>query len=164
MDMDAQGLARNLLGMDAGGIGKPVVGMDDVVIERAGNDSGDNRIVIDFLMEIGGVSTGKLHRTEVIDVHIIEIRIDVVAQAEVEIGVHNVTHLVLHIVVIDIAPGDRHTVHRHDIGGAAVFIAPWFGQTEYRLYITLGVQTLRYTIVGGSQSTIYMRRILPTKH
>jgi hypothetical protein len=43
-------------------------------------------------------------------------------------------------------------------------IAEGMRQTERDVHISLGLQTLRDTIVGGGQSTEHVRRILPSKH
>jgi hypothetical protein len=43
-------------------------------------------------------------------------------------------------------------------------VAEGVGEAEYSLDVALSLQTLRDAIVGGGQSTEYVRRILPSKH
>ncbi len=92
VDVDAQRLSAHLLGVDASRIGQPVVCMDDVVVECACHHTCDNRVIVDFLMQVSWITTGKLHRTKVVDVHVVEISIQMVAQAEIQIRIHDVAH------------------------------------------------------------------------
>ena len=164
MNVDAQGLAADLLGMDAGRIGQPIVGMDDVVVKRTSHHASNNRIVIDFLMQIAWITARKLHGAKVVDVHVVEVGIQVFAQTEIEVGIHNVAHTLANIVGRHVAIGNGHRIHGHNVACRAVFIAKRFGQTERNIHIALGIETLRDTIVSGSQSAEYVRRILPSKH
>lgn len=162
--MDAQRLAADLLGMDAGRIGQPVVGMDDVVVEGARHHAGDDGVVVDFLVKVSGIATGKLHGTEIIDVHVVEVGIQMVAKPEIKIRIHDVAYALTHIVAVDVAPRNGHGIHGHDAAGRAVFVAERFRQTQGDVHIALGVQSLRYAVVGGGESTEHVRRILPSKH
>ena len=162
--MDAEGFAAHLLGMDACWIGEPVVSMDDVKGLCASHLTGDDGVVVNLLVEIAWISSGKLHRTEVVDMHIVKIGIDMVAQLVIVFGRHHVADAVLHIIVVHIAPNDRHAVHRYDAAGTRVLITEGMGKTEHRLYVSLGMKTLTDSIIGGGQTTKHMRRILPTKH
>ena len=80
------------------------------------------------------------------------------------VGIHDVAHTLLHVVVIDIAPGDGHSIHGHNTTGMLTLVAKGVGQTEHRVDVALSLQTLGDAIVGGGQSTKYVRRILPSKH
>ena len=87
-----------------------------------------------------------------------------VAQTIVILWVHDIAHAFLYVVEVDVAPSDRHAVHSHDAAGAAVLVAERMRQTEHSLNIALCVQTLRNSEVSGSESTKYVRRILPSEH
>ena len=164
MNVDTQGLATHLLGMDTGREGQPVVGMDDIKLLSAGHLTSDNRVVVDFLMQVTWITAGKLHRAKVIDVHIVEVGIDMLTQLEIIVRIHDVTHALLHVVVIDITISNGHSVHSHDTTGMLTLITKRMRQAEHRLNVALSLQTLRNTIVSSSESTKYVRRILPSKH
>ena len=110
-------------------------------------------------MEIRWITTGKVHTAEVIHVHIVEVSIDVVTITEIIVRVHDVAHTVLHVVIIYVAPSDRHTVHSHNLAGTSVLIAKRMRQTKRNINITLGMKSLGNTKVGSSQATKYVRRI-----
>ena len=74
--------------------------------------------------------------------HVVEVGIDMVAQAIIVVGVHNVSDTAFHIVVVNVAPSDRHTVHSHDAASCLVLIAEGVWQTQHCLHITLGMQSL----------------------
>ena len=164
MHVYAQGLTAHLLGVDAGGIGEPVVSVDDVEFFRACHHACDDRVVIDFLMQVRGIAARKLHSTQVVDVHVVEVGIDVVAIAIVVVRRHDRAHTLLHVVVVDVAPGNRHSIHGHDFASRAVFVAEGFRQTENGIDIALSMQALGDTVVGCGESAKHMRRILPSKH
>ncbi len=69
--------------MYSGRIGQPVVRVYDVEINSAGHNAGHYRIVVDFFKKIVGIASRELYRAKVIGAHIVEIGVDVVAQAEV---------------------------------------------------------------------------------
>ena len=142
MHVDAQRLSTHLLGVDTCGEGKPVVSMNDVELLRTSHHSCNDRIVIDFVVKVGRISTSKAHTAEVIDIHIIEVGIDMITITEIVIRVHDVAHTLLHIVIVDIAPGYRHTVHGYNFSGTAVFITKRMRQTESDIHIALSMQSL----------------------
>ena len=86
------------------------------------------------------------------------------AHLEIQVGVHDVAHTLLHIVAVDITPGDGHSIHGNDIGAAAVFVAKRVRQAQRDVHISLGFETFSDTEVSRSQSSKYMRRKLPSKH
>ena len=150
--------------MDAGRECQPVVGMYNIKFFATGYNASDDAVVVDLVVEIRWITTGKVHTAEVIHVHIVKVGIDVVTIAEIVIRIHDVAHTLLHIVTIDVAPCDRHTVHSHKFTCTAVLITERMRQTQCNINITLGMQALSDTKVGSSQATKYMRRILPAKH
>ena len=164
MDVDAQGLSADLLGVDACRISQPVMGMNDVVVEGTSHHTGDDGIVVDFLVQVARIAASKLHGAQIVDVHVVEVSIQVVAQAEIEVGVHDVPYPFANIVSRHVAPGNGHSVHGYDVAGRTVFVAEGMRQTERNVHVALGMQALRDTIVSGGQSTEYVRRILPSKH
>ena len=150
--------------MDAGRIGQPVVCMDDVKLFRPCDNAGYHRIVVYLIMQIGRITTGKLHASQIIDMHIIEIGIDVVAETIVIVRRHDVAYSALHVIMSNIPPYDGHTVHGNNPCCRAVFIAKRMWQTECNIDIALGMKPLGYTVVGSGQPTEHVRRILPSKH
>lgn len=92
--------------------------MDDVEVDGARNDSGNDGVVVNLLMKISGIASGKLHRSEIIDIHIVKVGVDMVAQLEVEVGVHDIADPAVDIVPIDIAPCYWNAVHGYNIGEA----------------------------------------------
>ncbi len=164
MDMDAERFAAHILRVDACRVGEPVVGVDDVELFGACHDTCNDRIVVDFLVQVAGIASGKLHTSQVVDVHVVEVGIDVVTEPEIGVGVHDVAYTVFHIVVVDVAPGNRHGVHGNDIGSIAALVAERMWQAQRDVDVALSLQALGDTEVGCCQSAKHMRRILPSKH
>ena len=162
--MDTERLTTDLLGMDTSGEGQPVVSVDDVKLLGTGHLTGDDRVVVNLLVQIARITAGKLHRTQIVHVHIVKVCVDMITQLEIVVRIHNVTHTLLHVVVIDITPGNGHSVHGHDTTGMLTLITKRMRQTEHRLNIALSFQTFRDTIIRSGESTKHMRRILPSKH
>ena len=73
--------------------------------------------------------------------HIIEVGIKVVAQTEIVIRIHDISHAAFHIVVIDIAPYDRHRIHRHDTCSRLVLIAEGMRQAESDVHVALRMKS-----------------------
>ena len=128
MHMYAERFSADLLGMYSGGVGEPVVGMDDVELFSTRHYACNDRVVVDFVVQVARIASGKLHGTQVVDVHVVEVGIDMVAQLEIIVGVHNVAHAVANIVVVDVAPGDGHGIHGNDACGMGLFVAEGVGQ------------------------------------
>ena len=164
MNMDAQRFTTDLLGMDAGRIGQPVVSMDNVVVQGTSHHASDNRIVIDFLMQIARITTGKFHSAQVVDMHVVEVGIQMVAQTEIQVRIHDITHSLTDIVGRHVTIGNRHSIHGHNLASRTILVTEGMRQTERNIHIALSIKALRDTIVGGGQSTEYVRRILPSKH
>ena len=57
MDVDYKRLARHLFGMYSGWICQPVMGVDNVEIYCAGDNAGNDGIVVDFFKKIVGIAT-----------------------------------------------------------------------------------------------------------
>ena len=146
--VDTQRLAAHLLGVDACGIGEPVVGVDDVELLATRHHTGNDRIIVDFLVQIARVTACKLHATQVVDMHKVEVGIDMVAVSVIIVGIHEVAHPTAYVVEVDIAVSDGHTVHRNDARVGAVLVAPWLRQAERYVDVALCVKTLRYTKIG----------------
>ena len=164
MHVDTQRLAAHLLGMNTSGEGQPIVSVDDIKLFGTGHLTSDDRVVVDLLVQVAGIAACKLHRTEVVDVHIIEVGIDMVTKLEIVVGIHDITHTLTYIVIVHIAPGDGNGVHSNDAAGMLALITEGMRQAEGDIHIALSLQTLGDTIVGSSESTKYVRRILPSKH
>ena len=115
-------------------------------------------------MQVARITTGKLHCTKVIDVHIVEVGIDMVTESEIVVRIHDVTHTLTHIIIVDITPGNRNGIHSHNATGMLTLIAERMRQTEGDIHIALSLQALRDAIVSSGESAKYVRRILPSKH
>ena len=87
-----------------------------------------------------------------------------VAQTIIIIWVHHIAYSTLHIVVVYIAPGYRHTIHRHDTRCGMVLITKWLWQAQCYVNVALGMKTLSDSEICSCKTTVYMRRILPAKH
>ena len=86
------------------------------------------------------------------------------AKLEIIIGIHNVAHTLLYVVVIYVAIGNGHCVHGYYTACVLTLITKRVRQAKHRLDITLSLQSLRDSVVSGGKSTEYVRRILPSKH
>ena len=162
--MDAQWLSANILCMDACRVCKPVVSMYDVKILLTRHDSSYDRVIVNLLVEILWISTSKLHTAKIVDIHIVEISVNMVTQLEIKVRRHNIANSRAHIVMADIPPCYRDCIHGNYPCGILAFITPWFRQTKSNVYVALCVQALRYTVIGRGESAKYMWRILPSKH
>ena len=108
VDMDHQRLAGHLLGMYACRICQPVVTVNDVTVDRAGNDTGCYRIIVDLFKKVVGIAARELDTSEIIGAHVIEVGIYMVAQTEIQIRIHHLADARLDIITGYIAPRNRH--------------------------------------------------------
>ena len=60
--------------------------MDDVELLLAGYHAGNDGEVIDLFMQVARIATGKLHTTQVVDVHVGEVCINMVAEGVILFG------------------------------------------------------------------------------
>ena len=164
MHMNTKWFSRHLFSMYTRRIGQPIVCMDDIEIKCACYNTSYDRIVVDFFVQISGISSCKLHTSQVVDMHVIKVSIDVIAQLIIEFCRHNIAYARLECVGIDIAPCNRHTIHGHDVCRRLVFIAKGLGQAKRNIHVALDMQSFGDAIVGRSQTTINMRGIFPSKH
>ena len=81
MHMDTQRFATYQLGMHTSRISQPVVRMDNIKFLLARNHPCNNRKIIDLIMKVSRIAAGKLHTPQVIDVHVREIRIDMITES-----------------------------------------------------------------------------------
>jgi hypothetical protein len=86
------------------------------------------------------------------------------AKFKIIIGIHNVAHTLLYVVVANVAIGNGYSVHGYDTACVLTLITKRVRQTQHRLDIALSLQALRDSVVSGGKSTEYVRRILPSKH
>ena len=138
--------------------------MNDVKLLSASHHSSNDAVVIDFFVQVTRVATSKLHASKVVDMHIVEVRIDVLTIAIEVIWRHDVADALLYVVVVDIAPRNGHAVHADNLARIALFVAKGTRQTENGVDVALSVQALCNAIVSGGESTEYMRRKLPSEH
>ena len=126
--------------MDAGREGEPVVSVDDVKLLSAGHLSGNDRVVVDLLVKVAWISSGKLHRTKIVHVHIVKVGIDMVTELEIVVRIHDIAHALLHVVIVYIAPCDRHGIHSYDTCCMLALITKRMRQAERDVHIALGLQ------------------------
>jgi hypothetical protein len=162
--VDAEWFARYLLSVDTSREGKPVVSVDDVKLLCAGHLTCDDRVVVDLLVKIARLTSGKLHSTEIIHVHVVEVGIDMLTELEIVVRIHDITHTLLDIIIVYIAVCNRHSIHGNDTTSMLTLITERMRQTKRDVHVALSLQTLRDTIVSSGESTEYVRRILPSKH
>ena len=142
VNVDTQWLTTNVLGMDSSRISQPVVCMNDVEFLRTSHNTCNDGIIIDFLMQVAGIATCKFHTSQVVDIHVIEIRVDMVTILEVIFRTHDIAYPTVDIIILYVAPCDRHSIHGNNLTCRTVFVAPWFGQAKNRINITLCMKTL----------------------
>lgn len=80
MHMDTKRFAAHHLGVHTGRISQPVMRMNNVELLLTGYYSGNNRKIVDFLVQISRITSCKLHTSQIIDMHIGEIGINMVAE------------------------------------------------------------------------------------
>ena len=136
MDMDTERLSAHHLGMHSGRIRQPVVGMNNIKFLLASHYSGNHREVVYLFVQVAGITASKVHAAYVIDVHIREIRINMVAERIIIFRRHVARQPRLQIIVIDITPHDRHLVHAHYLQ-EVLFFARRLGHAESSFHITL---------------------------
>ena len=93
-------------------------------------------------MKITRIASSKFHSPNVVDTHIVEIGIDMVAQFKIEIGIHYIPYPVSHIVKIHIAIGNRNTVHSHNFGIGPILVSKRVRQTKNGIDVTLCMESL----------------------
>ena len=164
MHMDTQRLTAYILRMDSSRIRQPVVSMNDIEVLRACHHTCYHRVVVDLLVQVRRIAASELHATEVVDIHVVEIRIDILAQLIVVVGVHDIPHPTLNIVTVHIPPGNGHRIHGNDTCSMLLLITKRMRQTKCDLNVALRLQSFRDAIVGSGKTAKHMRRILPSKH
>ena len=162
--MDTERFSTDLLSVNAGRESQPIVRMNNIKFLSTGHLTCNNRVVINLLVQISRITSRKLHRTEIIHVHVIEIGINMFPKLEIVVGVHNVTHTLLDVIIVNITPSNGHSIHGYDTAGMLTLIAKGMRQTEHSLNIALSLQAFGNTIISSGESTKYVRRILPSKH
>ena len=137
--------------------------MNQVKILTACQHTGYDAEIVDFLMQIAGISAGKSYTSQIIEsLQIIEVCIDMVAETVIVARVMS-DQSATQILVFRFAPHHRHLTHIDDVQ-ELFFLACRLGQTERGLHIALQAESLGYTIGRNSQSAVYLRRELPSEH
>ena len=162
--MDTERLSADFLGMNSCRICQPIMCMNNIKVLCTCHDSGNYGVVVYLIMKIRRIATGKFHTSEVIHIHIVKIRIEMVPQAKIVIRIHHIADSVLYVIIIYISPSNRHAIHGNNPCRRMIFITERFWQAQGYIHIPLGMQTLGNTEISCCKSTIYMRRILPAKH
>ena len=70
MNMNAKRLTTHHLSMHAGRICQPIVGMNNIKLLLASNDTRYNREIIDLVMQVSRIPSGKLHTPQIIYIQI----------------------------------------------------------------------------------------------
>ena len=116
MHVDHQRLSTHVFRMDTRRIGQPVVRMDNVILLSTCDHTRYDGVVVDLLQQVVGITTGKLHATQIIHMAVAEVRINMVTIPIILLGIHTcLRHLLLHIGGIHIFPNDRHMVDTYDL-------------------------------------------------
>src|SRR5574344_2319208 len=116
---------------------QPVMCMNDIEILLTSNNSCNNRVIINLLMQIVRIATTELHASQVIYIHIVKVGIYMVAQTEIQLRIHNITYPALNIIIIDITPCDWNIIHCYYVHKATILIPPWFRETECYVHVAL---------------------------
>ena len=80
MHMDTKRFSTYHLSMHTSGISQPVVSMNNIKFLLTSHYSGYDGVIIDFLMQVFRITTGKFHATKVVHMHVREIRIDMITE------------------------------------------------------------------------------------
>ena len=124
MHVDHQRFAGHVLRVYAGGICEPVVRVYHVAWNGARDHSGHNRVIVDFLDDVVWVSAGEFDASQVIETHIVEIGVDMVAKVEIQLRVHHLAYASLHIIAVHVAPCHRSAVGADDVGESLLLVSP----------------------------------------
>ena len=164
MHMNDQRFAADMLGMYARRISQPIVGMNNIILLLTGYDSCHNGIIIDLIMKIVRITTGKLNTSQVIGLPITEISINMVAQSVILLRRHFIAQTLLDIVIINITPNNRSFTQTDNIHETFVLISPRFWDTKGNLHVWLLGQTCCNAVAGSSESAQNMGREFPSEH
>ena len=149
--------------MHASREGEPVVGMNDIKLLRACQHTSDDGEVVDLIMQIAWIATSEAHAAKVVEtLHVIEVCIDVITETVVVFS-RMTYEAVFDVVILHIAPGDRHLTHVNDFE-KFLLVACWLRHAECGLHIALYRQTLGDAVGCYGKSAIYFRRELPSEH
>ena len=163
MHVNTERFAAHHLGMYTGRISEPVMSMYEVEIFAASQYSGNDGEVVDLLMQITWITTGKVDTSHIVQsAQMIEIGIDMVAESVIVLG-RVAGHTALHLIVIHVAPCHRHLTHVHDIQ-ETFLLARWLRHAEGSLHITLHGQAFGDTVGSHGQSAIYLWGEFPSEH
>ena len=162
MHMDAKRLSANHFGMYSGRVSQPVMRMNDIKLLLTGYYSGNDREIINFFVQVPGITTSKLHTPQIIHMHIRKIGINMIAERVIFFRCH-FQQAGLQVVVVDITPHDGYLIHT-DYFQELFFFTARFRHTENRLHITLQTQSFSYSIRSNRKTTIYFGREFPSKH
>ena len=160
--MDAKRLSANHFSMYSGRVSQPVMRMNDIKLLLTGYYSGNDREIINFFVQVPGITTSKLHTPQIINMHIRKIGINMIAERVIFFRCH-FQQTGFQVVVVDITPHDGYLIHT-DYFQELFFFTARFRHTENRLHITLQTQSFSYSIRSNRKTTIYFGREFPSKH
>ena len=115
MHMNAQWTSTHHLGMYTSRISQPVVCMDNVELFLAGYYTGYNGEVVDLFMQIARITSSKLHTSQVVDMQIREISINMVTISIIFFWRHLSVKTRLQVIVVHIPPYNRNLIHPHNL-------------------------------------------------
>ncbi len=87
-----------------------------------------------------------------------------VAEAEIEVGVHDLAYAALDILAAHVAPCYGGLRRADDVGEVAFLVAERFGDYEGDFHVATLPHALGQAIAGGSQTAEDVRGKLPSKH
>ena len=80
-------------------------------------------------MQIARIATSKFHTSHVVDIHVGEVGIDVIAEIIVVFRCHVVWYATLHVVIVVVAIDNGHLIHADD-AEETFLLTTGFGKTE----------------------------------
>ncbi len=164
VDVYDEGLAGDVLGVYAGRVCQPVVRVYDVAGHRTRYHAGDYRVVVDLLEYVVGVTPGELQAAQVVELHVAEVGVYMVAQVEVELRVHVLAQPGAYVVPAYVLPRYGGVARAYYVGKPFLLVAPGLGYDEGDAYAAVGVHALGQAVAGSAEASEDMGRKFPPEH
>ena len=135
-----------------------------VIVDGTGYYTCTNGVIVDLFDKVVGVAAGELYAAQVIGAHIIEVGIDMVTEAEIEIRIHDIAYALLHVFTVDIAPADRHLRHSYYIGEVTLLVTVRLGYDKCNVHVATLPHALSETVAGSAETAEDVRWEFPPEH
>lgn len=132
------------------GVGEPVVGVDYVEVDCACYHACGDRVVVDLLEQVVGIASRKFDAAEIVGAHVVEVGVYVVAQTEIEAGIHQPAYARVDVVAAHVAPGYRHLRCAYDVGEMLVLITERLGYHESDVHVAALPHAFGEAVAGGA--------------